>query len=592
MPPITVQIPGGTFKFGVFNKGFKKWDNSITDSDILYLNYSADSEFTEALIFTCSGTAYSSIHCTVSPNKQMYYVKSDGTEIKVWENSAWVNESYKIIVFESQAVLPHVYSLLNRSTITIGEHFHSNGYSGGYRFEGGSYMLKSSPNLPVDSTYLFIYFSNEVISNTTTFDEIVYNSSGIDYANIGSSDFVTAYNTATGAVNEYKSIKINTGYASMYYEDRLSEIFEAVTRLSVDVSTLAGWDALSAGSHAITVVAKASGYKDSEPSASVSVTKAASTKTLKAGTYQFVESPTEPNSAISTMFDFLDANESSYFGIRYTTEALDYFTNSTGSNYETAYDYHRDVWGNSSYRTITLVADQQVSADFYAWAIEGGNLVEQPSMPAKGDIITLDSKQYRVLKTEGTVAEVLAMYDATDSQIFGSSQTYANSDLDTYCNTTFYNSLSSVMQAAIVAKTFQQDSWQWSDGSSAIANYAGTYQTTNNYILSLRSTTFGSSISRKCYVLSCQDVIDYLGVTTSMGAADTTLTSENIWKMFWNQISSPGSRNPWTRSSHYGDSVTMNVVSGTRGSTASYSINAASRVRPAFQIDLSKISWS
>ena len=44
---------------------------------------------------------------------------------------------------------------------------------------------------------------------------------------------------------------------------------------SVDLTTLPGWSSLSAGSHNITIVAKADGYRDSEPSAAVSVEKAA-----------------------------------------------------------------------------------------------------------------------------------------------------------------------------------------------------------------------------------------------------------------------------------------------------------------------------
>lgn len=45
-------------------------------------------------------------------------------------------------------------------------------------------------------------------------------------------------------------------------------------RISVDLTTLPGWSSLSSGSHSITIVAKADGYRDSEPSAAVSVTKA------------------------------------------------------------------------------------------------------------------------------------------------------------------------------------------------------------------------------------------------------------------------------------------------------------------------------
>lgn len=43
---------------------------------------------------------------------------------------------------------------------------------------------------------------------------------------------------------------------------------------SIDITTLSGWSSLSDGNHNITIVAKADGYKDSEPSAAVSVEKA------------------------------------------------------------------------------------------------------------------------------------------------------------------------------------------------------------------------------------------------------------------------------------------------------------------------------
>lgn len=275
----------------------------------------------------------------------------------------------------------------------------------------------------------------------------------------------------------------------------------ATSRLSVDLTTLSGWASLSAGEKSITIVAKASGFKDSAPSAAVQVTKAA-------------------------------------------------------------------------------------------------------TMPAKGDIITLDSKQYRVLKTEGTVAEVLEMYNSTTSQKFdtsGTSNVYANSDLDVYLSQTFYNSLSSAMQNAIVEKTFQQDSWyfSWTPGNtSGNPKYIGYASDNDDYEVSLGSATFGSSISRKCYVLSVQDVIDYLGVTPTMTTADTTLTPTNVWKMFWNQTTSPGSTSPgstypWLRSASVTDSTLAFGVRDDYGVlSGSLGIDADEPVRPAFQIDLSKISWS
>jgi len=284
-------------------------------------------------------------------------------------------------------------------------------------------------SLAIQTTSSETFIVTETGLNTHGYNPTVTVDNGATYADnvltlpFSIKGFATSGGASTPTYNIGDEILISVGSKDIY-------AVPSTSRVSVDVSTLAGWANLAAGSHDITIVAKASGFKDSAPSAAVQVTKSA-------------------------------------------------------------------------------------------------------SMPAKGDIITLDSKQYRVLKTEGTVAEVLAMYDATTSQEFGSSQTYANSDIDTYCNTTFYNSLPSTMQNAIVAKTFQQDSWENDGGSSAIANYAGIINTSTNYTFSLMSTTFGSSITRKCYVLSCQDVIDYLEVTTAMTSANTTLTNKNIWKMFW-----------------------------------------------------------
>ena len=47
-----------------------------------------------------------------------------------------------------------------------------------------------------------------------------------------------------------------------------------MARKSVDLTTLAGWEALPAKTYDITIVAKANGYRDSEPSAAVQVEKA------------------------------------------------------------------------------------------------------------------------------------------------------------------------------------------------------------------------------------------------------------------------------------------------------------------------------
>lgn len=252
-------------------------------------------------------------------------------------------------------------------------------------------------------------------------------------------------------------------------------------------------------------------------------------------------------------------------------------------------------WANLSAgeKNITIVAKAngyKDSAPSAAVKVTKAGVV----MPAKGDIITLDSKQYRVLKTEGTVAEVLAMYDAStsikfDSASSGYNNTYAGKSLDTYCNNTFYSGLSAAMKNAIVDKTFTQDSWKWDSSVPTPSHYTGKYGSSTYY---LTLAAFGTTIKRHCYVLSVQDVLDYLGATTSMGISDTTLTDTNIWKMFWNQTTSPGSTYPWLRSAFADYSDYAFRVYGRSGRLGIDYVDYASAVRPAFQIDLSKISWS
>lgn len=44
-------------------------------------------------------------------------------------------------------------------------------------------------------------------------------------------------------------------------------------KINIDLTTLSGWSSLSDGIHSITVKAKATGYRDSEPSEAVTVIK-------------------------------------------------------------------------------------------------------------------------------------------------------------------------------------------------------------------------------------------------------------------------------------------------------------------------------
>lgn len=196
------------------------------------------------------------------------------------------------------------------------------------------------------------------------------------------------------------------------------------------------------------------------------------------------------------------------------------------------------------------------------------------------------------MKTNGNVAEVFAMYTTESTEFNRGNNTYNNSTVDKYLLNTFYPSLSADVQNAIVEKTFWQDSWYEGSNDAAIEKYNATAHIGGDYVLSLMSTEYGDSISRTCYLLSIQDIIDYLNVTPSMTSADTTLTYTNIWEMFWNQTKNPGGPIILLRSAFSNSRFLISQISGGMGKILNIDIEKHGVLQPAFQIDLSKVSWS
>lgn len=222
---------------------------------------------------------------------------------------------------------------------------------------------------------------------------------------------------------------------------------------------------------------------------------------------------------------------------------------------------------------------------------------------AKGDLITIENKQYRVLNVNDTIAEVLAMYDASTSQKFNATnktvvftggatgQKYQGSNLDTYLNETFFATLSSTMQAAIVPKAINQDMWYYNSSVPSSGTYYHiTYGSSNLYYFDTENgTAYGTANvgSRNVYALSLKDVIDYLGVSAGGDFADT-----DIWQMFWNDNSSHSSQYLWLRSAYSKGTNNAFCVSGNGGYLFDVGYSFSYRARPAFQIDLSKIAYT
>ena len=168
--------------------------------------------------------------------------------------------------------------------------------------------------------------------------------------------------------------------------ERTLEVYNYVTinyseRKSVDLTTLSGWANLSAGNHTIKIKAKGTGYKDSELSTGVTVSKAASTVTLEAGTYKFNDTLTLTSVDYNIEFT---SNSQSFTRIlrqydnRPTPNVNQMLYYKSDNTYKLTYGLVSDTvaaWTDKSYKTITLSTDQQVSQEFYTWFTANANKV-------------------------------------------------------------------------------------------------------------------------------------------------------------------------------------------------------------------------
>lgn len=223
-------------------------------------------------------------------------------------------------------------------------------------------------------------------------------------------------------------------------------------------------------------------------------------------------------------------------------------------------------------------------------------------MPVKGDLINLDldgngNKQYRVIKSSGEVAQVMAMYDTLTSvynntsttTTFGSTtaQKYESSTLDTYLNTTWYNTLTSATKAAIVPENVVQHCYQYYDEPNTPNTPTYTYQYQYNWSNSdyenandVGNVTVGN---RNVFALDLKDIFDYFG--------KVCITSNELMTLFFNQTTQV-SKNLWLRSSNADSSSSAWYVNGYYGCLGRIGVIASNVVRPTLNLNLNKIKFS
>lgn len=209
-------------------------------------------------------------------------------------------------------------------------------------------------------------------------------------------------------------------------------------------------------------------------------------------------------------------------------------------------------------------------------------------------------KQYRVLGINGNVAKLLGMSDISTSQKYNATsktgtftngttgQLYAGSDLDTYLNTTWYNTLSSAAKAAIVPESRTQYMYQYYDEPSTPNTPTYTYQYQYGWSdLDYENANLTDSIligDRNVFALDLKDIFDYFG--------KVCITSNELIELWTNQTSAVSGKYWWLSSA---DAVTPDyawIVYGGSGDLSLDGVDYANAVRPAFNLDLSKISFT
>lgn len=284
MPPVTVTLIGGNFKFCALNEAYNRpFLNNPNDNILLkFLDTKASYESTYTFNFKCNNIDYTSIkiiqdNTTVS-NRKMYY-NTASTETLVYQGTNWIDEKYKNISFETQSTLSGAYAFLSADLILYDTSHITRIYNGGYAIEKGTYKFKDTFSISYNS-----FSFNSFKSNGQSFQwlDINNNSNTITYSYAKSDTSaivsVTVYENGTWVDEKYKTIILedNCYFNSTRGNDTsyLFQVVEKVSQVTIDLTTLSGWGNVTNGSHNIQVVAKADNYRDSEKSTAVSFTKA------------------------------------------------------------------------------------------------------------------------------------------------------------------------------------------------------------------------------------------------------------------------------------------------------------------------------
>lgn len=155
-------------------------------------------------------------------------------------------------------------------------------------------------------------------------------------------------------------------------------------------------------------------------------------------------------------------------------------------------------------------------------------------------------------------------------------QLYAGSDLDTYLNITWYNTLTSTVKAAIVPESRTQYIYQYYDKPNTPNTPTYTYQYQYNWSdLDYENVNLTDSIligNRNIFALDLKDIFDYFG--------KVCITSNELMELWTNQTSAVSDKYWWLSSADADYPDYAWDVDGVNGRLSNDGVGYAGAVRP------------
>lgn len=212
--------------------------------------------------FTCNGVSYTSISTMGKPNG-IYYGE---TQAYSWTTNKWNDIKYQYIEVDDTST----------DYASFVEWAKENG---GVLLEAGEYKWVDEPNLGLLEDVLTAHLDFTTDDRAGAIISPSPRKGGIiTYAWAIAGDETIYFGAGSWANEAYKTITTTTDQYINYdfYTWAIAGnqlVKQTSNKITIDLTTLSGWNGVAGGTHTLQVVAKADGYKDSEKSTAIKFTK-------------------------------------------------------------------------------------------------------------------------------------------------------------------------------------------------------------------------------------------------------------------------------------------------------------------------------